>query len=213
MLTERSLVGFRPFQGEWSEAGQHQCEEVNSCVYQNGTDVFGVCCEKKVLYGQHTVLFLYCCAMTVGATMYLASRDRRMLSKLERTIALTESKDPGAETAQREFALHWEVAAMFGGLFAYMIGKVWNDSASVWFAAYKSESPLAFALISTTIGIVFVLLDASGKMGKIFDCVGDAVGKARSLRGGTEEGLAATGNAVSGKSAGGSLSMELIEKS
>jgi hypothetical protein len=78
--------GFEPFKGEWSEAGQHQCEAVNSCVYQNGTDVFGICCEKKVLYGQQLVLFMYCCAVTAGATVYLANRDARMLAKLEHTI-------------------------------------------------------------------------------------------------------------------------------
>ena len=43
-------AGMGDFSG-WSEAGQKQCEEVNHCVYQNGTDFWGVCCEKKLLYG------------------------------------------------------------------------------------------------------------------------------------------------------------------
>ena len=99
---------------------------------------------EQVLYGQHALLFVYCCLMTFLATKYLASRDRRMLQKLERTIALTADQDAGAESAQREFVLHWELSAMFGGLFAYMIGKIWNDSAGVWFADYKSDHPLAW---------------------------------------------------------------------
>eukprot|EP01043_Picozoa_sp_COSAG02_P062372 COSAG02_NODE_8588_length_2513_cov_1.341342_1_plen_569_part_00 len=78
-------AGFASFEGEWSAAGQKQCE-ANNCIYQNGTDFFGVCCEKKVLYGQPALLFFYCCAVTVGATLYLANRDARMLKKLERTI-------------------------------------------------------------------------------------------------------------------------------
>ena len=142
--TQDCSIDFDQFKGDWTDAGKHQCEDVNGCLYQNGTDVFGVCCEKKVLYGQHALLFVYCCLMTFLATKYLASRDRRMLQKLERTIALTADQDAGAESAQREFVLHWELSAMFGGLFAYMIGKIWNDSAGVWFADYKSDHPLAW---------------------------------------------------------------------
>ena len=43
--------------------------------------------------------------------------------------ALTEKQDMSAERAQREFVLHWELAAMFGGLCSYMVGKTWNESA------------------------------------------------------------------------------------
>jgi hypothetical protein len=124
--------------------------------------------------------------------------------------ALTERQDMSAERAQREFVLHWELAAMFGGLCSYMVGKTWNESAGcaqhtystctchervvvvvatrlfacdphrrvlsvrelgwsrVWFSNYKSENPLQFAVISTSIGIVFVLLEAAGAKNGIF---------------------------------------------
>jgi hypothetical protein len=38
----------------------------------------------------------------------------------------------------------------------------------VWFSNYKSENPLQFAVISTSIGIVFVLLEAAGAKNGIF---------------------------------------------
>eukprot|EP01043_Picozoa_sp_COSAG02_P049907 COSAG02_NODE_5065_length_4677_cov_1.343818_2_plen_92_part_00 len=64
-----------------------------------------------------------------AAIWYLSNRDKRLSDKLERTIELTAANDPGAEMAQRIFVLHWEFAAMIGGVTAYMVGKVCNDSA------------------------------------------------------------------------------------
>ena len=76
---------------------------------------------------------LYCIGVMAAATWYLSNRDKRLSDKLEHTIRLTEASDPelrsGAEMAQRVFVLHWEFSAMIGGVTAYMVGKVCNDSA------------------------------------------------------------------------------------
>ena len=74
---------------------------------------------------------LYCIGVMAAATWYLSNRDKRLSDKLEHTIRLTEADppDPGAEMAQRVFVLHWEFSAMIGGVTAYMVGKVCNDSA------------------------------------------------------------------------------------
>ncbi len=50
-------AGMDDFSG-WTEAGQKQCEEVNHCIYQNGTDFWGVCCDKKLLYGVQPLVSL-----------------------------------------------------------------------------------------------------------------------------------------------------------
>ena len=42
----------------WENRGQKQCEEVNHCIYQNGTDFWGVCCDKKLLYGVQPLVSL-----------------------------------------------------------------------------------------------------------------------------------------------------------
>jgi len=72
---------------------------------------------------------LYCIGMMAAATWYLSNRDKRLSDKLEHTIRLTEDSDSSAEMAQRVFVLHWEFSAMIGGVTAYMVGKVCNDSA------------------------------------------------------------------------------------
>jgi len=73
----------------------------------------------------------------------------------------------------------------------------------VIFAEYKGENTLSFAVITTTIGIVFILLDASGMMGKVFDCLDAVVAK----------GSAAVRASSSGGGGGGgsSLSIQLTE--
>ena len=72
---------------------------------------------------------LYCIGVMAAATWYLSNRDKRLSDKLEHTIELTAASDPSAEMAQRVFVLHWEFSAMIGGVTAYMVGKVCNDSA------------------------------------------------------------------------------------
>ena len=73
---------------------------------------------------------------------------------------------------------------------------------SVIFAEYKGENTLSFAVIMTTIGIVFILLDASGMMGKVFDCLDAVVAK----------GSGAVRASSSGGGGGGSsLSIQLTE--
>ena len=69
------------------------------------------------------------------------------------------------------------------------------------FAEYKGENTLSFAVITTTIGIVFILLDASGMMGKVFDCLDAVVAK----------GSAAVRASSSGGGGGSSLSIQLTE--
>ena len=74
-------------------------------------------------------------------------------------------------------------------------------SNSVIFAEYKGENTLSFAVITTTIGIVFILLDASGLMGKVFDCLDAVVAK----------GSGAVRASSSGGGGGSSLSIQLTE--
>ena len=69
------------------------------------------------------------------------------------------------------------------------------------FAEYKGENTLSFAVIMTTIGIVFILLDASGMMGKVFDCLDAVVAK----------GSGAVRASSSGGGGGSSLSIQLTE--
>ena len=69
------------------------------------------------------------------------------------------------------------------------------------FAEYKGENTLSFAVITTTIGIVFILLDASGLMGKVFDCLDAVVAK----------GSGAVRASSSGGGGGSSLSIQLTE--
>lgn len=71
---------------------------------------------------------------------------------------------------------------------------------SVWFATYKSENPWYFAIFSTIVGIVFVLLEASGLLDKLFKFVLKAARRCRAAK-----SVRATHSA-----SGDSLSMELI---
>jgi hypothetical protein len=74
----------------------------------------------------------------------------------------------------------------------------------VIFAEFKSEHTLSYAVITTTIGIVFILLDASGMMSKVFDCVDAVIAK----------GSAVASNASSSGGNGGggsSMSIALVE--
>ena len=86
----------------------------------------------------------------------------------------------------------------------------------VWFSNYKSENPLQFAVISTSIGIVFVLLEAAGVLGKLFDSISAFRRKCRGSGGGSiDEASTGSSNSSSVRGGGGggeSLSMELIEK-
>lgn len=74
---------------------------------------------------------------------------------------------------------------------------------SVIFAEFKSEHTLSYAVITTTIGIVFILLDASGMMSKVFDCIDAVIAK----------GSGAANASSSGGNGGGgsSMSIQLIE--
>ena len=74
---------------------------------------------------------------------------------------------------------------------------------SVIFAEYKSEHTLSYAIITTTIGVIFILLDASGMMSKVFDCFDAMIAK----------GSGAVNAASSGGNGGGSssLSIQLVE--
>ena len=62
---------------------------------------------------------------TIHAPRYLVNRDGRMRVKLERAIGLTEAaasaeEEKHAQHVQRVFAVHWELAAMIGGIVAYI---------------------------------------------------------------------------------------------
>ena len=71
------------------------------------------------------------------------------------------------------------------------------------FAEYKGENTLSFAVITTTIGIVFILLDASGMMGKVFDCLDAVVAKS--------SGAVRASSSGGGGGGGSSLSIQLTE--
>ena len=77
-------------------------------------------------------------------------------------------------------------------------------SNSAIFAEYKGENTLSFAVITTTIGIVFILLDASGLMGKVFDCLDAVVAKG-------SDAVRASSSGGGGGGGGSSLSIQLTE--
>jgi hypothetical protein len=77
------------------------------------------------MYGVQPLLVIYSLSFTIAATYYLVSRDQRMRVKLERAIGLTDAAESAEDLkhalyTQRLFAVHWELAAMIGGITAYM---------------------------------------------------------------------------------------------
>jgi hypothetical protein len=60
------------------------------------------------------------------------------------------------------FALHWELALIVGGVISYINGKTWNDTVGVMAITFKTSYPFGYAVITTAIGITFVLAETSG---------------------------------------------------
>jgi hypothetical protein len=141
----------------------------------DGTSFFGRCSPRRVLWGVNMLMLVYAVALTAGVARWLTALDATMRARLEHTIVLTEScaelesRSPNdaarARWAQREFVLQWELAAMVGGVAAYVVGKVWNDTlvGSGGIAEHiKAHSHLYWALVTTVISIIFAVAESSG---------------------------------------------------
>ena len=132
----------------------------------------------KVFILTEFMLYFYAVAVTVVAAAYLVNRDARMQRQLRKTISLSESGDAEAIiSAQRIFALHWELTLSVGGILAYVSGKVWNDAIKKSFSQYKSQNTLQFALIATLIAIAMALLEASGITRRLMDAIVEMLSK------------------------------------
>jgi hypothetical protein len=194
--------------GSWGSAeyaeAQTQCHALG-CTYANGTDAFGVCCDMSLLWGVSVLMLLYALAITILAAYYLTNRDQRMREKLERTLELTNSGDRRhAHMAQREFALHWELANVAGTTLAYVTGKTWNEvvvgRGAMW-ATYKSEESLMFSVATTIICVVMVSLEATGKLDQL-------LGALTRL---TRHGLAMCAVQLRGAAGGGAMDSPALE--
>jgi hypothetical protein len=110
--------------GPWgSEDFNHSralCEDKLGCTFSNGTETFGVCCPKQLLWGTSLSITIYAVLMVGLASVYLVNRDSRLQRRLESVVRLTEAGAENAPAAQRLFALHWEAALLMGGILAYV---------------------------------------------------------------------------------------------
>ena len=134
------------------------CEKESECWA-------GTCCPYQVLWGVDIFLYVYAVGWTFVSAWFLTSRDRIMRNKLEHAIALTQAGDPRAVSAQRNFVIEWELSAMLGGVMAYIVGKVWNDTIAGEGAPlhdFKGESPLQYACVMTVICVLVTVAEARG---------------------------------------------------